>query len=65
MWTLQQTHLDCGTVTFKPDDFSDQVVCSYSDQLVHSRSRHIVSNDNGSGHFADIPAQPVVPVEAQ
>ena len=59
-WTARKpardAYLNCSTVSLKSDDLSNQVVSTNSDQLVHSRSSHVVSNDDRPGDFAYIPA---------
>ncbi len=37
-----QEYLDCGAVTLKPNDLSNEVVLADLDQLIHGSTSHVV-----------------------
>ena len=46
--------LNVGRVSIELDDFTDQLVISDLDQLVHLRACHSFCDDQGSRHFEDL-----------
>lgn len=48
------TNLNCGHVSFQPDDLSDQLVVTDPDQLVHGGARHVLGGDDGARDPKDV-----------